>query len=58
MNLSRTLKQLFCRHKTEFAYTKPMVKIHLDGSKMPKRKWIDHIVCTKCGKKWFPKSKR
>jgi uncharacterized OB-fold protein len=34
-----------------------MVKILSDGSKSSKREWIDHIVCKKCGKKWFPPSK-
>ena len=50
------LKQLCCNHKTELVYTKPMVKDLGDGRKSSKREWIDHIVCTKCGKKWFPPS--
>lgn len=53
----KKLKQFFCNHKTELAYTEPIVKTLSDGRKTSKRKWIDHIVCVKCDKKWHPATK-
>ena len=53
------LKFIHCEivgHKTEIVYTKPEVRILSDGTKSSKREWTDHIVCNKCGKKWFPPS--
>jgi Fe2+ or Zn2+ uptake regulation protein len=47
------LKDRFCVHKTELVYTVPIIKTYSNGRKSSKREWIDHIVCTKCGKKWF-----
>lgn len=44
-------------HKTKVIETGPEVRIYSDGSKSSNRMWIDHIKCTRCGKKWFGPTK-
>tara|TARA_R110000787_G_scaffold45424_1_gene110783 strand:+ start:174 stop:362 length:189 start_codon:yes stop_codon:yes gene_type:complete len=42
-------------HNTELVYTEPEARKLSDGRKIT-REWIDHIVCLRCNKKWFPPS--